>query len=63
MSGLGRFHFRSRGRNRETNERRLGLVRMVARSAIACRSDRTSSSRSGGPQVSRAVASLEPIFR
>jgi hypothetical protein len=35
MSGLGRFHFRSRGRNRETDERRLGLVRMVARSAIA----------------------------
>jgi hypothetical protein len=34
MFGLHRFHFRSAERNRETDERRLGLVRMVVRSAI-----------------------------
>jgi hypothetical protein len=35
MSGLGRFRFRSPERDRESDERRLGLIRMVARSAIA----------------------------
>jgi hypothetical protein len=35
MSGLGRFRFRSPERDRQTDERRLGLIRMVARSAIA----------------------------
>jgi hypothetical protein len=32
---LGRFRFRSPERDRESDERRLGLIRMVARSAIA----------------------------
>jgi hypothetical protein len=35
MSGLGRFRFRSPERDRESDECRLGLIRMVARSAIA----------------------------
>jgi hypothetical protein len=35
MSGPGRFRVRSPERNRETDERRLGHIRMVAGSTIA----------------------------
>jgi hypothetical protein len=35
MFSLHRFRFRSPERNRETDERRFGLIRMVVRSAIA----------------------------
>jgi hypothetical protein len=60
MSGPGRFRFRSPERNRETDERRLGRIRMVARSAIADAEAEATGLRARLAEARRSAISLVP---
>jgi hypothetical protein len=60
MSGLSRFRFRSPERDRETDERRLGHIQMVTRSAIADAEAEATGLRSRLAEARRAAISLVP---
>jgi hypothetical protein len=60
MSDHNRFRFRSPERDRETDERRFGHIRMVTRSAIADAEAEASGLRARLAEARRAAISLVP---